>query len=125
MTQIILTIIATALLSSIMTLTIAHLVMKGRIKKHYEAGLAKAIEQFKQEVGPDIEARVKKGVVDGVKSLPSREILRDTTRTIAKTGLDIMGDSFKLATRPRSPTRRPGPTGSGPTGSGPKPYDED
>lgn len=117
MIDIIITVVATAVLSSLLTLTIAHLVIKKRVKRQYEAGLANAIEQFKQEVGPDIEARVKKGVMEGVKSLPSKEILRDTTRTIAKTGLDIMGDSLKMATRPRSSNRRTGP--------GSKPYDDD
>ena len=80
-----------------------------KFKNHYEKGLADAIEQFKAEVGPEIEDRVKKGVMEGFKSLPSKEVLRDTTRSIAKTGLDIMGDGLKMATRPRTQgTRRPG-----------------
>lgn len=108
MANTLLTIIATALLSSLLTLGIANYIFQKRVKKRYEAGLKEAIEQFKAEVGPEIEARVKKGVMEGIKSLPSREMLRDTTRTIAKTGLDIMGDSLKMATRPSRPRRPPG-----------------
>ncbi|MEE2732413.1 MAG: hypothetical protein VYA55_16455 [Pseudomonadota bacterium] len=118
MTATLLTIVATALLSSLLTLGIAQYVFQKRFKKRYEAGLQAAIEQFKAEVGPEIEARVKKGVMEGIKSLPSREMLRDTTRTIAKTGLDIMGDSLKMATRPA----RPRGTGRRPPGT---PLDED
>lgn len=102
-----LTIIATALLSSLLTLGIAHYVFQKRFKNRYEQGVQDAIDKFKEEVGPEIEARVKKGVMEGFKALPSREILRDTTRTIAKTGLDIMGDSLKMTKRPPR-TRRPG-----------------
>jgi hypothetical protein len=118
MTQIVLTIIATALLSSLLTLSIAHYLFNKHLKSRYEKGLADAISQFKAEVGPEIESRVKQGVLEGIKSLPSREILRDTTRNIAKTGLDIMGDSLKMATRP---TRGKG-TGRRPSGT---PFDED
>ncbi len=114
MAQLIITIIATALLSSLLTLAIAQYVFNKKFKNQYESGLAKAIEQFKQEVGPEIEARVKQGVLEGIKSLPSKEILRDTTRSIAKTGLDIVGDGLKMATRPR-------PSGS----SRRPPYDKD
>lgn len=108
-----LTIIATALLSSLLTLGIAHFIFQSRLKHRYEEGITDAIERIKAEVGPEIEARVKQGVLDGFKSLPSKEMLRDTTRTIAKTGLDIMGDGLKMATRPsrtRGPGRRPGGT---------------
>lgn len=106
MTQIVLTVVATALLSSLLTLGIAHLVFRKHLKDRLDAELGKAIERFKEEVGPEMEARVKKGVMEGIKSIPSKELLRDTTRSIAKTGLDIMGDSFKMATRPRGSSGR-------------------
>lgn len=113
MTETFLVALAAALLSSLFTLSIVILVIQKRFRKRYEKGLQDAIDKFKAEAGPEIEARVKQGVVDGFKSLPSREMLRDTTRSIAKTGLDIMGDSLKLATRPsrtRQTPRKPGPT---------------
>lgn len=109
MTTIIITIVTTAILSSLFTLILAQYIFNKKFKNQYEKGLADAIEQFKAEVGPEIEDRVKKGVMEGFKSLPSKEVLRDTTRSIAKTGLDIMGDGLKMATRPRTQgTRRPG-----------------
>ncbi|MAR90017.1 MAG: hypothetical protein CML06_03930 [Pseudomonadales bacterium] len=95
-----LTVIATALLSSLLTLGIAHYLMQKHLKHRLEERVTEAIERFKAEVGPEIEQRVKRGVQEGFKSLPSRETLRDTTRSIARTGLDIMGDGLKMASRP-------------------------
>lgn len=100
------TIIATALLSSIFTLAIGFYILRKHAGTRYDNAVKDAIERFKVEVGPEIEQRVKQGMLEGVKSLPSKEVLRDTTRTIAKTGLDLVGDSLKLATRSRS--KRPG-----------------
>ncbi|MGB3622889.1 hypothetical protein FT643_02620 [Ketobacter sp. MCCC 1A13808] len=117
MTELAVSIIATALLSSFFTLGLAQYIFNKRLKHRLENELSEAIARIKAEVGPEVEARVKKGVMEGFKSLPSREVLRDTTRSIAKTGLDIMGDGLKMATRPRTttkgqpkPGRRPGAT---------------
>lgn len=105
--QILFTILATAVLTSLITLALALYFFRKYAKPRYEQGLQQAIERLKAEVGPEIEKRVKQGVVDGFKSLPTREMLRDTTRNIAKTGLDIMGDGLKIASRTTRP-RRPG-----------------
>ncbi len=101
-----LTIVATALLSSLFTLAIAYYIVNRHARARYDNAVNEAIERFKAEVGPEIEQRVKQGMLEGVKSLPSKEVLRDTTRTIARTGLDLVGDSLKMATRSR--TKRPG-----------------
>lgn len=108
MATLIFSIIATAALSSLLTLSIALHYFRKHGKPRYEQAVKDAIEKFKAEVGPEIEQRVRQGVLEGIKSLPTREVLRDTTRTIAKTGLDIVGDGLKIATRTRP--RRPGGT---------------
>ncbi len=122
MTELVLSIVATAVLTSLLTLALAQYIFNKRLKHRFEAELSDAIERLKAEVGPEIEARVKKGVLEGIKSLPSREILRDTTRSIAKTGLDIMGDGLKMATRPRTTGKSPSRSGKRP---GATPLDED
>ncbi|HVL00756.1 MAG TPA: hypothetical protein VM553_13130 [Dongiaceae bacterium] len=101
-----LALVGVALLSSLFTLAVAYYALQKQIKARYDAAVKDAIDRFKAEVGPEIEQRVKQGMLDGVKSLPSREVLLDTTRTFAKTGLDLVGDSLKMATRSR--TRKPG-----------------
>lgn len=108
MMQTLFTILATAVLSSLITLMIAIHYFRKHAKPRYDKAVGDAIARFKAEVGPEIEQRVKQGVLEGIKSLPTREVLRDTTRTIAKTGLDIVGDGLKIATRTRP--RRPGGT---------------
>jgi len=109
MMQTLFTILATAVLSSLITLVIALHYFRKHAKPRYDKAVGDAIERFKAEVGPEIEQRVKQGILEGIKSLPTREMLRDTTRTIAKTGLDIVGDGLKIATRTTRP-RRPGGT---------------
>lgn len=107
--HILLIILITALFSSLTTLGIALYVFRRYGKPRYEQGLQQTIERLKAEVGPEIERRVKQGVVDGIKSLPTREMLRDTTRTLAKTGLDIVGDGLKIASRSTRPRRSGSP----------------
>jgi|GEM_PF-3294382 len=98
-------ILITALLSSFLTIAIAYYIIKQQIQTHAEERINQIITQFENEIGPIIEARVKQGVRDGVASIPSREVIRETTRTIAKTGADIVGDTLKPLLN-RSPGRR-------------------
>ena len=79
--------------------------MQHIMREHAEKNAQRFIEHFKKEVGPVIEERVKKGVKDGVASIPSREVLRETTRTMAKTGVDIVGDTLKPFLGRRGPNR--------------------
>ncbi len=108
MATLIFSVIATASLSSLLTLAIAVYYLRKHAKPGYDKAVAEAIVRFKAEVGPEIEQRVKQGVLEGIKSLPTREVLRDATRSLAKTGLDIMGDSLMNPTPP--PPHRPGGT---------------
>lgn len=88
-------VIGTALLSSLFTLGIGYLVLHRYMRSQFEAGLREAIRRINAEVGPEIEARVKKGVRDGVKSLPSREVLKETTRNMARTGAELVNEGIK------------------------------
>lgn len=76
------------------------------MRERAEYGAELFIKKFKDEVGPVIEERVKKGVKDGFSSLASREVIRDTTRNMARTGADIVGDTLKpLLKSKRRPSR--------------------
>lgn len=88
-------VIATALLSSVFTLGIGYVVLHRYMRKQFEAGLKEAIRRINAEVGPEIESRVKKGVRDGVKSLPSREVLKETTWNMARTGAELVNEGIK------------------------------
>lgn len=95
----------TALLSSAFTLALAYLIARRFMTERAEQGIRLFIKRFREEVGPVIEERVKKGVRDGFSSLASREVLRDTTRNMAKSGVDFVGDTLKPLWRSRN--RRP------------------
>ena len=96
-------VIATAVLSSVFTLGIGYLVLHRYMRKQFEAGLKEAIRRINAEVGPEIESRVKKGVRDGVKSLPSREVLKETTWNMARTGAELVNEGIKPFLKKRKP----------------------
>lgn len=85
----IITVIATALLTSMITLIVSHFFLEKRIKE-----LNVKFDQSIDRLGDVIEERVRQGVINGVSSLPSREVIRGTTRTIAKTGVEIVEDGL-------------------------------
>lgn len=88
-------VVATAMLSSLLTLGIGYLVLQGYMRRQFEAGLRETIRRINAEVGPEIEARVKKGVKEGVKSLPTREVLKETTWNMARTGAELVNEGIK------------------------------
>lgn len=88
-------IILTAVLSSLMTLGIAYFFIKKLVQERGEKTVNEITEKIKNEVGPELEQRVAQGVRSGFASLPSREVIRDTTRNMAKTSVDLVGDTLK------------------------------
>ncbi len=90
-----LVIILTAVLSSLLTLGVAYYFIRKLVQERGEKTVREITERFKNDVGPELEKRVAQGVRSGFASLPSREVLRDTTRNMAKTGVDIVGDTLK------------------------------
>lgn len=100
-----LVILLTALLSSLFTLGLAYYFLRKLIQERGEETVKEITERFKNEVGPELEQRVAQGVRSGFASLPSREVIRDTTRNMAKTGVDIVGDTLKPFLKPKSSYR--------------------
>ena len=101
-----LAIILTAVLSSLLTLGIAYFFIRKLVQERGEKTVREITERLKNDVGPELEERVAQGVRSGFASLPSREVLRDTTRNMAKTGVDIVGDTLKPFLKQKS-TYRP------------------
>ncbi|MBV1882377.1 MAG: hypothetical protein KUG82_12130 [Pseudomonadales bacterium] len=84
-------IIATALLTSITTLAAGYYIFEKRIKIKLEQKIDESITSL----GDTVEEKVRQGVLNGISSIPSREVLRGTTRTMAKTGAEIVEDGLK------------------------------
>ncbi len=86
----ILLILTTAIVTSALTLGVAWLLYENWLKDQIQAEMDDNIEKL----GRTMEERVKKGIRDGVSSIPSTEVLRDTTRTMTETGVNIIGQSL-------------------------------
>jgi hypothetical protein len=80
------TVFATALVSSLLTLGLAAALFHFRLK----ARLARYAESFLRQLGENVEQSVERGLLKGVKQIPSAEVLRDTTRTLTRTGGDLI-----------------------------------
>ncbi|PCJ42371.1 MAG: hypothetical protein COA99_08245 [Moraxellaceae bacterium] len=97
------TIIITAVLSSLFTISLGFFLIQRFWRENAEKTTQKYLERLKEEMGPVIEERVKKGVKrgvkegvrDGISSMASGDVIRETTRSMAKTGVDIVGETLK------------------------------
>ena len=101
MLTIIITVLVTALLTSITTLALGHYFFEKKIKVDLEHKIEARIDQL----GDTIEERVRQGIISGVASIPSREVIKGTTRTMAKTGAEIVEDSLNTILGKRSPRK--------------------
>ncbi|MFZ5756259.1 MAG: hypothetical protein ACOY3X_05115 [Pseudomonadota bacterium] len=110
-------VLATAVITAIVTTVLLCAVFRWWMLPRLEARLAAQIEASRDDFARALERSVRKGLADGVAMLPSREVLQDTTRTLARTGMELVGDSLGawLGGRRgrRSTDRTPGGDGSG------------
>ncbi len=107
-------ILAGAVVSSVLTLVLAY----RYFDRYYKKRLMKEIDQraddhrrrFQgmldeeiEKAGKTVETRVRQGVLDAVASLPSSEVIQDTTQSVVQTGVDLVeaGLSTFLGKKPR------------------------
>lgn len=89
-----------AVFSALLTLVIGYSVymrfllprLQAEIDKQFDEKLEQAVEVLSVE----IKEAVRKGVLRAVSDIPSTDTLRETTQTLAKTGVEIMGASFDV-----------------------------
>ncbi len=107
-------ILASALLSSFLTLALGFYYFDRHYKKRllaeidqladaYRRRFQEALEQAVENAGKTIETRVRRGVLDAVASLPSTEVIQGTTESVVQTGVDLVeaGLSTFLGTKTR------------------------
>lgn len=79
-----------AVLASVFTIGVAWL--------WWRKSLSKEIDQLLDEkstaLSEEIERRVRQGIIDGVSSIPSAEVLESATRTATKAGAAIIGEGL-------------------------------
>ena len=107
-------IVAGAVLSSALTLGLAYCFFerhyKERLRKEldeqvdgYQRRFEEVLDHEIERIGGVIETRVRKGVLDAVASIPSSEVIQETTQSVVRTGVDLVeaGLSTFLGTKPR------------------------
>lgn len=94
-------IVLTALLSSVLTLALGYWWFERYLKDEILEHVDRHVDETIAELGREVEIRVKQGVVDGVASLPSSEVLAGATRTAARSGADLVSTLLTGGRRPR------------------------
>jgi len=83
-------VLLTAFLSSMLTLGLGYWLferyLKNQILEHVDRHVDEAIE----DLGREVETRVKQGVIDGIAAIPSSEVIVGATRSAARSGADLV-----------------------------------
>lgn len=86
----------TALITSLLTVLLIGVgfqyYVRPRMEQELEARLKARSEKGLAILEERIEKAVKRGVVDGVAALASKEVLQDTTRNLARSGAELVED---------------------------------
>lgn len=61
-----------------------------KVKKGTGDGFSQVIDVRKEEVGQMIEKHVRKGFISGVSAIQSSEVIKGTTKSIARTSIDLV-----------------------------------
>ena len=97
----ILVILASASLSSLLTLALGFYLFDRRYKPRLMAEMDRRVDAYRRQfqellddeverLGDTVESRVRQGVVDAVASLPSSEVVKGATQSVVKTGVDLV-----------------------------------
>ena len=89
-----LTILITSVISALITLAVIaawmHFIVSPRVAADLEVLLREQSERAADLMAEKVEEGVRRGVIDGVTSIPTREVLQGTTRNIARTSVEIV-----------------------------------
>ena len=112
-------IVATAVLSSLLTVGLAGVVFRriaGRMEERLEARLQERLAEIAEEVGETIEARLRSVVRDAVRDFKQASLASGATRTVATTGAELVQEGLRILMG-GPPRSSEGPS-SGGSGSG-------
>lgn len=79
-----------AILASVFTIGAAWLWWRKSLSQEID----QLLDEKSARLGDEIERRVRQGVIDGVSSIPSAEVLENATRTATRTGAAIIGEGL-------------------------------
>ena len=103
-----------ALVSSILTVGLGLFVFdryyKSRLRDEADERIEDYTQRLRQAIGEEVDSageviaqKVRTGVLDAVASIPSPEVLQETTQSVVRTGVDLVeaGLNTFLGTKPR------------------------
>lgn len=79
-----------AIFASVFTIGAAWLWWRRSLRREID----KLLDEKSARLGAEIERRVRQGIIDGVSSIPSAEVLENATRTATRTGAAIIGEGI-------------------------------
>ena len=89
-------IVASALLSSLFTLVAvgvwAHFYFQPSLRDSLQRELDEQVEKAAQVLSDRVEEGVRRGLVEGVRNLPSKELLEGASRNLARTSAEMVGE---------------------------------
>ncbi|HLR18014.1 MAG TPA: hypothetical protein VK099_09125 [Alcanivoracaceae bacterium] len=77
------------------------LVLRPSMMREVEQVISTEGQKAAELIAQRVEEAVKKGLVEGVKNLPSKDVLQGTTRALAKTSAEIVEGSISSMFWPR------------------------
>jgi hypothetical protein len=113
---------ATAALSSAGTLAGAYALFRWRWQRKMEGAfeerrrqvleemehrLEEVGDRLRERLGETVEARVRSGVTAAIRDLPSSDLVKDTTRSVARTGAELLGEGLNALFGSRERRREP------------------
>lgn len=106
-----LTILVTALLSSIFTTVVAfcwfQFRMRPSLMDQLDEEFRQRLAEASEVIGERVEEAVRQGLVEGVSALGSLEVLEGTTRNLARSSAEMVEERVsRLFRRPRTARRR-------------------
>ncbi|RZU37081.1 hypothetical protein EV700_2950 [Fluviicoccus keumensis] len=83
-------VIATAILSSLLTLTFGYWIFR----RFWERDMEVRFRQLHDDIGRTVETRVRRAVTESLSDPRPADMLRETTWKAAKSGSDLLSDSL-------------------------------
>ncbi len=89
-------VVASTLLISLFTLVAvgvwAHFYFQPRLRDSLQRELDEQVEKAAQVLSDRVEEGVRRGLVEGVRNLPSKELLEGASRNLARTSAEMVGE---------------------------------
>ena len=90
------TVLLTALLTAAITVAVlalwAHYFLLPTLRRRLRADLEEEARNAADLIAARVEEAVKRGINDGVRNLPTREMIEETSRSLARTSTEMVGE---------------------------------